>query len=69
MHYSEKLKADKAALQARLDAVEGEINRLILFFHSPKFVGEDNGERKDWVSTGDAISYLQNLRSVLHTEV
>jgi hypothetical protein len=47
--------------------VDDDIGRLLAFLHGPKFAGhEENGERRDWVSTGDVIQWLRELRNTLH---
>lgn len=63
MKFINQLQKDNADLKQQLQTTQEEINQFISFLHSPKFIGTENGERKDWISTGDVIARLINLRS------
>jgi hypothetical protein len=65
MNFIHRLKADLASRDAAIDAAQQKIADLLVFLHSAKFTGTENGERKDWVATGDVIAELRDLRSTL----
>ena len=67
MNYIKQLQTDRNGLQTAANMVDDDIGRLLAFLHGPKFAGhEENGERRDWVSTGDVIQWLRELRNTLH---
>lgn len=45
-----------------LAKVQRDINAFLCFLESSKFVGTENGERKDWIATGDVKHFLMELR-------
>jgi hypothetical protein len=66
-NYIQKLQEQTQAQEAVINVAKKEIGSMIAFLHGPKFVGhEGDGSRKDWISTGDLITWLQNLRSDLN---
>jgi hypothetical protein len=64
MNFIKQLQSDNHALAAALARVETEISSFQSFLqNSPKFQGfEQNGERKDWISTSDVIARLMEIR-------
>jgi hypothetical protein len=63
MYYVERLKRENAELNYKLVNVEEAFNNFVKFLHSPKFVGLENGERKDWISTGDVLRWIAEVRN------
>jgi hypothetical protein len=51
---------------AQLKAAQDDITSFLAFLHGPKFTGtESDGGRKDWISTGDVVRWLMDLRGTL----
>lgn len=64
MNYIHQLQADLAGHIAAVESFKASISHLRNFLHSDKFTGtESNGERKDWISTGDVLSMLWAMES------
>jgi len=70
MNYIHELERENAALKARLKAKDDAAIAFMVFLRSPKFTGEENGERKDWISTGDVVHWLieTNTASIIAEE-
>lgn len=68
MNYIKQLQAEIKAKDCQIKALERNFDSFIAHLHSPKFVGEENGERKDWISTGDVIRWLHETRSSAFVE-
>jgi len=69
MNYIHELERENAALKARLKAKDDAAVAFIVFLHSAKFVGTENGERKDWICTTDVIRWLIETNSQsIHAE-
>lgn len=66
-NYIQRLQEEIAALKAQNAATVEAINNQLAFLHSSKFVGEEGGERKDWIATGDIIPVLIEIRNGLTT--
>ena len=66
MNYIKQLEVDKKGLQTAANMVDDDIGRILAHLHGPKFTGTENGERKDWIATGDVIAMLRELRNTLH---
>lgn len=50
-------------LRAALDNVDSQVCAFLQFLNGPKFTGvQSDGERKDWISTGDVVHKLVDLR-------
>lgn len=65
MNYILSLKEKNETQYAQLKAIEQEINDFISFLHSDKFAGVDSqGNRKDWISTGDVLNRMMEIRSL-----
>lgn len=66
MNYIKSLQQQLTTEQERITLAEQEIQAFRSHLRSPKFTGTENGERKDWISTGDVERRLQiildNLR-------
>ena len=58
MNHIHHLQRENAALKARLKAKDDAAVNFMVFLRSPKFVGEEQGQRKDWIATGDVINWL-----------
>lgn len=65
MNYIKNLQAQNKALKEQIGAMESQINNFVAFLHSAKFVGFENGARKDWISTGDVINWMREFRGEL----
>jgi hypothetical protein len=53
------------ARKETLQAVQAELDHFLDHLHSAKFTGiEMDGGRRDWISTGDAIARLREIRSL-----
>lgn len=64
MNYRHLLQADLAGHVAAVESFKASINHLRNFLHSDKFTGvESDGERKDWICTGDVLSMLWAMES------
>jgi hypothetical protein len=69
MNYIHDLEREIASLKARLKAKDDASVAFIMFLHSPKFVGEENGERKDWIATSDVIRWMiETNTNSIHAE-
>jgi hypothetical protein len=66
MNYIKQLEADNKALKQTIADADKNVDNFLCFLHGPKFTGTENGERKDWISTGDVIAWLRELRNTLH---
>jgi hypothetical protein len=66
MNYIKQLESEREALIATVDLTGQQIAQFMAFLHSSKFTGTENGERKDWIATGDVIQWLRELRNTLH---
>jgi hypothetical protein len=62
VNYIKALQIRERELQAELEKVEQNLNDFKAFLHSAKFVGTEDGERKDWISTGDVIRWIDNIK-------
>jgi len=66
MNYIKQLKEENERLKNELIATRDEIHSFISFLHSDKFTGvQSDGSRKDWISTGDAINKLREIRDLV----
>jgi hypothetical protein len=66
MNHILKLQQENQELKNKIEEMENWRMSFLSHLHSEKFQGSDsNGERKDWISTGDVIAQLQNLRSLM----
>jgi hypothetical protein len=63
MNYIYELERENAALKARLKAKDDAAVQFLVFLRSSKFVGEENGERKDWICTTDVIRWLIEINT------
>lgn len=69
MPYINQLQEKNKALDAQLKAAQAETAQFMTFLGTSKFTGTDeDGSRKDWISTGDLYAWLQNHRTNLMTE-
>lgn len=68
MNYIKQLQADNTNLKKQISAALNEINAFIVFLNSNKFCGTEGGERKDWISTGDVLRQLNEIKQVLPCE-
>lgn len=62
MNFINKLQAENAELKQKLAAASQNVTDFMAFLQGPKFTGTENGERKDWIATGDVIAWLQSHR-------
>jgi len=65
MNYIQKLQQENANLKTALELAGDDINSFLTFLQtSPKFQSTET-ERKDWISTGDVIRRLREIRNIL----
>ena len=63
MNYIKDLEAKNKELRGVVAGLNSEIDDFIGFLCGPKFTGvESDGERKDWIATGDVINILRNIK-------
>lgn len=66
MNHILKLQQENAELKAKMEEIENWRISFISLLGSEKFRGvESDGQRKDWISTGDVFNQLQNLRALM----
>jgi len=64
MNYIKHLERELEEAKRRLETVVEQCQEQRAFLLSDKFVGVDaDGERKDWIATGDVDAMLQKLHS------
>lgn len=69
MNYIKQLEADNASQAQALRDIAASFNMLLSHLHSPKFTGTGVcGERKDWISTGDVIQWVLEVRPLCSPE-
>ena len=62
-NYIKKLEFEKAELEGRIEALETGLSEFRSHIDSPKFTGvEEDGGRRDWISTRDVTDWIENLR-------
>lgn len=62
MYYIQRLQKENQELKEKLSFLNKELDSFNSFLHSSKFTGDENGERKDWIATGDVIQTIRELR-------
>jgi len=65
MNHILKLQEENKALKLASQNAQEEIQLFLAHLCGPKFTGTENGERKDWIATGDVIIRLQEIRGAL----
>lgn len=65
MNFIQQLQKENAELKAKLAAASEATTDYMAYLLTSKFVGVENGERKDWISTGDVSDWLMSLRRQL----
>jgi len=69
MNYIKKLENTVFDRGSVILAADQEIREFMAHLNSAKFQGEDlDGSRKDWISTNDVRSRLQNILNLLIVE-
>lgn len=58
MNYIQQLQEENTNLKKSLLAGIKSLNDFKVFLNSPKFVGTENGENKDWINTGDVLAWI-----------
>ena len=62
MNYIKQLEQERNSLATKLGITLLELNHFKAFLQtSTKFQSDPNGERKDWIATGDVIIRLQEI--------
>jgi hypothetical protein len=56
-----------AELRAVITAVRKDITNFKSYLSGSKFTGSEDGERKDWISTGDVMRWLSDIDSSLQS--
>lgn len=68
MNHILALQAEVSNLKFQLNQVNEELTRFMAHLHSPKFQGtQADGSRKDWISTGDVLNTIKEIRSLTLT--
>lgn len=63
MNYIKSLQAKVADLEQERAIAQADVDTFLAYLHSDKFKGSQiDGERKDWISTGDVINWLRSHR-------
>lgn len=62
-NYIKTLEAKVKELEAEKEQGQTAINNFRNFLRCSKFSGEENGERKDWISTADVQNHLDVIRN------
>jgi hypothetical protein len=63
VNHIQRLQRDLDEAQAKLTHTLLQVEELRSYLFLPKFVGVDtNGDRKDWVATGDVLARLNLIR-------
>lgn len=65
MNYILQLQSALHDRNAQLRAFDQAACLFLAFLHGPKFTGQEGGERKDWISTGDVIAWLRETQSAM----
>ena len=70
MNHIHNLTAQRNHLSQVVSNTESELSAFIAYLQTAsKFTGTGaDGSRKDWISTGDAIARLQEIRATLQTQ-
>jgi len=66
MNYIKSLQEENKQLKEIIARAQVEINQFNMFLVSPKFIGLENGERKDWISTGDTMRATREIQFILN---
>ena len=65
-NYIKRLERERDEAQARVRAACDDLAEFRAHIASPKFMGYDGeGDRKDWIATGDVNARLCNIRDTL----
>jgi len=63
MNYIKQLQNENQKLKTQLGVINNQIDCFINFLHGAKFTGvQSDGSRKDWISTGDVIHSLREIK-------
>jgi len=62
MNHIKRLQDENARMRAALATLNTNADIFLAHLHSAKFTGEANGERKDWIATGDVIRWIHETR-------
>jgi hypothetical protein len=63
MNYIKQLQEENAALKAAIQDTNEKIDLFLSLLASPKFSGkESNGDRKDWIATGDVYRIIIDMK-------
>jgi len=69
MNYIKRLQGDRKELLEIITQTEALVAEFEAHLALPKFSGvDDDGERKDWIATGDVADRLRAIMSSLNTE-
>ena len=69
MNYIKKLEQENTELRDALKAFDKSSAAFMSFLMSAKFQGLEGKERKDWISTGDVLTRLREMRSEAFAKV
>lgn len=67
MNYIKKLEMENADLREVISYAQETVQRYREHLELPKFKGyEENGDRKDWIATGDVDLMMRTLMGLLN---
>ena len=66
MNYIKLLEKQAEDKNNRLIKYSEFIDGIVTHLNSNKFIGEENGERKDWIATGDIIKMVNDFKREMY---
>ncbi len=67
MNYIKQLQSELKLAQNKVNAFERVMDVFKGYLHGSKFAGvESDGGRKDWISTGDVLHWMRDVRSEIN---
>lgn len=66
MNFIKQLQAEFEESEQNAENTRQQIELFKAHLNSPKFQGVENGESKDWISTGDVLNWLEGIRRSLN---
>lgn len=64
MNFIKRLQAENEAQAAKLATCERELIQFRAFLQSSKFTQSSDGERVDWIATGDVLRWIEETREL-----
>lgn len=66
MNYIKLLEKQAEDKNERLIKYSVFLDEIVAHLNSNKFKGEDNGERKDWIATGDILKMISEFKREMY---